>query len=435
MTVDNRRRRNLAAVFMDDTAGCSSGSEDESGTLSPVGAEFLTDDDEQPAFPPNPATVFESPVITNLTLDEAQAPLDTPEVNAIVDEEQWSYTPVGREGEVGDKAYSLNAIGGFFTYPRCNDINVKHATACITKDDVKALFTDVTMPVIKKCIIACEPHAEPESLGFDHIHVIVRWDKKYNIKDMRKKFACGGRAPNFTKYHESKFTYLIDHEGQTKVVDPDPIMINVNLEELRAGSVWAFLLAIEDRAEFISQCVQRVPREWLLNGTRILANWDMLHPPVAVSAPMYHGPFPKHMHDLVKGHNWDTHGLHLWGESGIGKTSFAKYIMAHECGGHHMVKGSIDELRNWDRKLPLLFDDIVFTSRDDKRFTNNFSREITSVQDGTSVPCRYQNVPIAHGIPRTFTTNIQWAFFDPQESVYNRRIKSHHFTEMDYPVV
>ena len=69
--------------------------------------------------------------------------------------------------------------------------------------------------------------------------------------------------------------------------------------------------------------------------------------------------------------------------------------------------------------LQFVFDDVDMTGEPEAS-----SREITDVMLGGVVRARNMNISIAPGIPRIFMSNKEYPFFNPQVSVYGRRVVS-----------
>lgn len=177
-------------------------------------------------------------------------------------------------------------------------------------------------------------------------------------------------------------------------------------------------LEMETPDKAIDYLWQHEPRQMCLNGHNIERNVrQRLNPPY--EAAEYLGPYPKHYYPSAWNHK--THALLLWGPPGICKTQFAKYLLKHTVEGPIQFFKKNPELLK-QSKLPFVFDEINMNTR-----APDDSREITDVENGGSISARNQDAQIPP-VPRIFTANYEFPFKNPFDSVYGRRLVTHHVT-------
>lgn len=124
--------------------------------------------------------------------------------------------------------------------------------------------------------------------------------------------------------------------------------------------------------------------------------------------------------------SWQTLGnydyrksLILWGESGIGKTEFAKTLLPDALFVSH-----IDDLIlfNDTQYHGLIFDDMSFT-----HLPRESQIHLCDIDNGRSIHVRYQTAFIPSNTKKIFTTNIlNGACFNTQDSAIKRRLSIHH---------
>jgi hypothetical protein len=155
-------------------------------------------------------------------------------------------------------------------------------------------------------------------------------------------------------------------------------------------------------------------------GDRIERNVRARFAPRHVDA-LWYGPYPEWWHV-----EWDqTKALQLTGEPGIHKTQYAKYLLGGR-GHYFCVNNSTEVLKEWDRKTPLIFNDINFSA-----LGPDMCKAITDVVEGGVFTVKHGHVNIPPGIPRIFTHNVWNIFDDSQMAVYhnNRRVQRFRLLE------
>lgn len=309
-------------------------------------------------------------------------------------------------------SFRLNAKTIFVTWSKIPDALTKERVL----EHAKACFPHA---IAQACIVR-ERHAD----GSFHIHMWAKYERKLNIRDPRI-LDIDGCHPNMKAGHANSLKYLIAPE-KDKEVDEDPLLYNLTVGEIMAGNKWAYLLSIDDLEEFKKQCINCCPRDFLINGERMIKNWYVVHSKPLPRPPAYFGPFPV---SYYTSWNSQTHSLLLYGAPGLGKSQFARYLLYHVTGHDpFIVKGTLEGLKDWKREgqlRPLVIDDISFLNMDEA-----LSREITDVETGTVVNVKHGHVIIPPGIARIFTSNFQFPFRNPGEAVYGRRVTSYEIKEL-----
>jgi hypothetical protein len=339
--------------------------------------------------------------------------------------------PVVEEIAAGDDAGVYTKSGKF---------NMRHTSSFLTyaksgtlqKDKLVSFFRTFNT---KRFGVFEEKHAD----GDPHFHVVVEWSKQTNFKSERA-LDCGGVHPNIRKAHKNSWKYCVE-PVKDKEVDDCPHLENITREEILKGNKWGFLLDIDDYGEFIRQCEKLIPQHFLLNRDRIVKNWKAhwKEKRGSVPAEIHFGPFPESYYMLadngltqigtvvdgvVKPWMPETHSALLWGEAGLGKTTFAIYYMRHLTKKEpFVVQGTLQKLTHWNGTDPLIFDDMFFAGADDNATLSN---TLTTVAQATCVRVLYGSVDIPARTPRMFLSNMEYPFKNPGSSVYGRRVQTFH---------
>jgi len=176
-------------------------------------------------------------------------------------------------------------------------------------------------------------------------------------------------------------------------------------------SAWSEALALPSAAAALEHLWQREPKTMLLQGHQVELNMVKRFKVEYVHA-QYTGPYPVCFYPRV----WDMsrHSLLILGPPGIGKTQFARYLL----GDCDYIKGTYETgLKMISFTKPIVFDEINMLHRDPE-----LSKELTDVENGGTIPCRYKDVIIPPGVPRIFVNNFR-CFRDPHNAVYGRRLQ------------
>jgi len=130
---------------------------------------------------------------------------------------------------------------------------------------------------------------------------------------------------------------------------------------------------------------------------------------------LYYGPYARG----IEGWDPTSYSLLLWGTPGINKTQFARYTMSHMFGDYEYVKGSHESLKKLSLSKPFIHDEVYMCDVEAES-----SKEITDVENGGTLKCRFTNVDIPAGLPRIFLSNYEHPFLNPKGAVYGRRVHS-----------
>lgn len=255
-----------------------------------------------------------------------------------------------------------------------------------------------------KYIIAEEKHES----GKRHYHVYYHADAKVQTENVR--FFDWPHTPD--PVHPN----IINKPGNgwMSYCKKDKVYIS-NFE--KGNFATAMELPTADEAlEFLWN---KEPREMLRFANTIESNMRKRKRSV-FKAPIYLGPYPKHYYDFEC--NMQSHSLLLWGPPNQHKTQFARYLMAHTVGDYVFLKKNPEQLKT-SPGVPFIFDEVYMHNHDP-----NDSREITDVENGGSVHARNSNAEIPPGVPRLFTSNYQFPFKNPNDSVYERRVVSKYIS-------
>lgn len=117
--------------------------------------------------------------------------------------------------------------------------------------------------------------------------------------------------------------------------------------------------------------------------------------------------------------NEQNRAMVLWGESGIGKTCFAKALLPKALLVSHM-----DDLLKFNQKK---YDGIIFDDMDFKHHPRTAQIHLLDVDDTRSIHCRYSTAVIPRNTRKIFTTNeLNGNIFDLDDKATRRRMVVHH---------
>ena len=296
-------------------------------------------------------------------------------------------------------AFRFNAKAVGLTYSCPTSMTNNPINDC---EELKELLAG-TAGFMDKYVISEELHAN----GTRHYHAYIKFQETIDTRNARF-FDVKTVHPNIIRGPGKGWIQYVKKAG--------------NFISNEEKSNWATAMRMATVEDAVDHLWWHETQAMCKGGNVIAANIASRMAP-APEAKLFYGPFPKWMHDHLD--DWDptSHSLLLTGIPGQGKTQFARYIMAHEFGQYNFVKKNhedLKELRNL--RLPLLYDEINFLTREADE-----SKEITDVENGGSVHCRFKSVTIPPGVPRIFLSNEPHPFHDPHGAVYGRRLVSKTF--------
>lgn len=249
-------------------------------------------------------------------------------------------------------------------------------------------------------VIAREAHLS----GKFHFHAYIKFDTKFESCNA-KVFDIAGVHPNIlnTKPGPGWIEYC------KKAGD---YISNIEV------SAWSTALEMPSAKEAIDYLWEKKPQDMCKFGQNIERNVRQRMSPPAPSAKLYFGPYPKHFYP---DYDSTTLSLLLWGPSGLNKTQFARYFMAHNHGDYDYVKGTHEALKTINFDKPFIHDEVNMTDQ-----IPDSSKELTDVENGGSLWARFKPITIPPGVPRIFIANQQCPFHNPDNTVYARRVHTHH---------
>ena len=235
---------------------------------------------------------------------------------------------------------------------------------------------------IKSYYVVQELHKD----GTPHIHAWIELDNAPNIRSCRYfdiKIGDTVFHPNFGKYKRSwVFNYL-------KKFDKTP------LDNFVAGFIE--LAKQGNYLEAVESFQQQEPRTYVTHMTVVNTNLRTLgrrNRPDRVFPPPIDGlPYPD---------GWDPTmtALLLCGDTGIGKTNWAKTWCAANDKTYLKVLGHIDYARHYNGEDVIIFDDVSLLHTP---ITNQI--HACTVEEESAIHCRYSPAIIPRGVIIIFTFN------------------------------
>lgn len=189
---------------------------------------------------------------------------------------------------------------------------------------------------------------------------------------------------------------------------------NINL------CTWTSALSMPDAHKAIEYLWNNKAGDMCKHASQIEANITKRFKAAHNAPKVFFGPYPEYYYPTV---DMTSVCVCLWGPPRTFKSQFARYFMAHTYGEYGFAKGSVETLKHIDTGKPFIFDEVDMHG---PKLTPADSREITCVEQGGSINARFNNIEIPPGVPRIFTSNMQWPFKNPLEAVYGRRVVMMH---------
>jgi len=266
--------------------------------------------------------------------------------------------------------------------------NIEQQQTMVTKE---SLWTHLwKLPGVSDLIVAEEKHQD----GSTHYHAYVGYAKKTDIKNSRY-FDFNGCHPNvqLCKKVQAWKTY-VRKDGNF-------------LENETAKSIFAECHSM-DLQSWIEYCVKEKIQHAYCDQI-----WKMCHQPRENT--ITERPDKVYQTQALKDfsyENWNTKSLIIYGESGVGKTNWAKWHMELPS----LFVSHMDVLRDFDPcyHKSIIFDDVSFL-----HMPRETQIHIVDTFDPRAIHCRYKTANIPAKTPKVFTANKRIVMNDP---AINRRI-------------
>ncbi|UYD39087.1 MAG: replication associated protein [Wigfec virus K19_450] len=266
--------------------------------------------------------------------------------------------------------------------------NIQQQDVIFTKEELFAHLWAI--PNVQNVVVSKEKHES----GSDHFHAYVSFKRKPDIRSSRF-FDYKGCHPNLQpcKKVQAWLTY-IKKDGDF-------------LENDQNKSLFSICQAMDYR-QWIEQCIQdKIAYPYM---EKI---WELCHKPR--DNTILERPDGNFQCDALKNlafDNWNYKSLVIYGESGIGKTNWAKWHMELPS----LFVSHLDSLRDFDSSFhkSIIFDDVSFM-----HMPRESQIHVVDQFDPRSIHCRYRVANIPAGTPKVFTANRRIFQDDP---AINRRI-------------
>lgn len=279
-------------------------------------------------------------------------------------------------------SFRLNTQHFFLTYPQCP----------LSKETLLAELQKLTD--VEDYVICRERHETGEA----HLHAYLRTSTKHNYR----KANCLDVLGFHGNYQGCRSPLAVK-----KYVEKDGDFI-ANID-IQVKGCWkkAIGLAKTDAPEAIVYIQDHYPRDYFLHCDSIMRTVAVLSVKPTV-AKFTNFAIPDELS------TWDRkrQALYMWGESGLGKTELAKFLL-----GSCYLCSELDALKEFDPLVHtggIIFDDLTIGMLPKETILSMIDLENTR-----QVKCRYRNAVIPEGTPRIFTANCASHFM---AEWWNRRV-------------
>lgn len=247
-----------------------------------------------------------------------------------------------------------------------------------------------TIKGVSDLIVAEEKHED----GNTHYHAYVGYSKKTDIKNPRF-FDFNSCHPNVQVCKTvAAWKNYVRKDGNF-------------MENETAKSIFAECHSM-DLQSWIEHCVKEKIQYAYCDQI-----WKMCHQPRENT--ITERPEQVYQNQALKDfsyENWNTKSLIIYGESGVGKTNWAKWHMELPS----LFVSHMDVLRDFDPSYhkSIIFDDVSFM-----HMPRETQIHIVDTFDPRAIHCRYKTANIPAKTPKVFTANKRIVMNDP---AINRRI-------------
>lgn len=267
------------------------------------------------------------------------------------------------------------------TYSRCSK----------TREELRDFLIGLSYK-IEEYYIAQETHKEAKDCPY-HLHAWISFADKPNIKS-EKYFDFDGYHPNIGKKKKNWiFNYL-------KKQDKTPC---TNIEDNYVA------LAIAGKTkQAMEQFAFMHPKEFIVNYDRVKKHMSILG-----KRKRTENVYPFTGEPI----EWDIDqkSLLVIGQSGTGKTEWAKSFVTHHLKKTYLRVTHIDGLKKYDGEDFIIFDDVSF-----QHLPRETQIHICEVRNSRAIHCRHSCAEIPAGVCNIFLANARPFSHDPYQAIDRR---------------
>lgn len=261
-----------------------------------------------------------------------------------------------------------------------------------SREDIMNAIIEKSTYGIGDYYVAQETHKD----GNHHLHIWLEFTEKPNIKT-NTYFDVLGHHPNIgNKKRNWIYNYL-------KKQDKTPYT------NIPTGFIQ---LAIEGKLqEATSQFIDMHPKDYAINKERIDRNLSSLGKRKR----------KEHIYPLTSDYDpeWDPDekSLHLEGESGSGKTEWAKSYVTHKLQKTFHRVTHLDGLKKYNGEDIIIWDDLEFT-----HIPRTSAIHIAEVKNARDIHCRHSVASIPPGVSNIFLSNNSYIWPRDDYGAIERRV-------------
>lgn len=300
-----------------------------------------------------------------------------------------------------------------------------------SKEDLMSFLKELRN--VEKCVVCREVHEN----GKYHFHAALTFNPKCSTRDVTF-FDFSGVHPNIgTRENWKAMVAYVTKDGDFVCHNFDPGNVTGRRKESRDDIYkQALKLAFDGKLEDAKRLVRDSdPMRWCMNMSQIssalLASYHegkAQSNPVVVLEDRWVTPLVTiDLTARLEGEGWiRTHVL--VGESGIGKTEFAKFLLRKAGCQRIEVVRSAEMLKTMiDSVDGFVFDELNCNAPDVRggRWTRESQIALVDRNEEGALPARYSDVHLKRHIVRIVTTNSLHRALDWQDGAIARRITVH----------
>lgn len=269
--------------------------------------------------------------------------------------------------------------------------NLEQQGAAFNKEELLAYLQGLSG--VQYAMVAREEHQD----GNTHFHAYVRFAKKPNIRNNRF-FDYKNCHPNIQGCKNvSAWKTYVKKDGDWLESNKEDQSLFDNCRDMQLQ-------------QWIEYCIREKISYMYMDKI-----WNMCH--VTRDNTIAERPEENYQCDALKNfqfQDWKRKSLVLYGESGCGKTNWAKWHMDLPS----LFVSHLDSLKDFDSNYhrSIIFDDVCLL-----HLPRESQIHIVDTYDPRAIHCRYRVANIPAGIPKVFTANRRILLDDP---AVNRRINA-----------